>query len=162
VAGMEHRPFDAAQRRAVVFLFVLPDCPIANAFAPEIQRLVEEYSPRGTDFFLVNADSDASPAEAQQHAVRYGLRLPVVLDAHHELARRAGATRTPEAAVFAYDGRLLYRGRIDDRYAGLGKLRVRPTQHDLRDALDAILADRRVRQPWPEPVGCFIPGLDAR
>jgi hypothetical protein len=160
VTGTEHRPFVRPDLRAVVFLFVLHDCPIANAFAPEMERLYEEFAPRPTAFFLVHCDADLGPAEARAHAEQYGLRLPVLLDPGHELARRAQARRVPEAAVFAPDGRLLYCGRIDNRYADYGKLRAQPTQRDLRDALEAALGGRPVPRPWPAPVGCFISGLD--
>ena len=37
-------------------------------------------------------------------------------------------------------GQVLYRGRIDDRYAGDGKRRDEPTTADLQGALDAVLA----------------------
>ena len=47
---------------------------------------------------------------------------------------------SPEAAVFAADGSIKYRGRINDLYVDLGKKRNAATTHDLRDALDAVLA----------------------
>ena len=76
----------------------------------------------------------------RKHAREFGLTLPVLIDAKHELVSAAGITRTPEVAVFTPDGTLAYRGRIDDRYAGFGKKRPVPTQRDLRDALTAIAA----------------------
>ena len=49
-----------------------------------------------------------------------------------------------------------YRGRIDNQYAALGKPRRVVTVHDLRDALDAVLAGRPVANPETEAFGCFI------
>ena len=40
VAGQTHRPFDDPQTRAVALVFLLPDCPIANSYAPELNRLM--------------------------------------------------------------------------------------------------------------------------
>jgi hypothetical protein len=62
---------------------------------------------------------------------------------------------TPEAAVYA-SGRIVYHGRIDDRYVDLGLERPSPTVHDLGDALAAVLAGRPVKHPVTQPVGCFI------
>ena len=87
------------------------------------------------------------------------MKSPVVLDPRHEWVKRAAATTTPEAAVFTRNGELAYSGRINDLYAALGKRRPQPTQHDLKAALDAILAGKPVAVPRTEPVGCPIPEL---
>jgi len=60
------------------------------------------------------------------------------------------------------DGERKYLGRIDDLYADLGKRRARATSLDLRDALDAVLADRPVPRPVTQAVGCFIPPLSSK
>lgn len=83
----------------------------------------------------------------------------MLVDAEHKLVSAAGITRTPEVAVFTPDGKLAYRGRIDDRYAGFGKKRPEPTQRDLRDALTAIIAGKKVPTPRTEAVGCSVPDL---
>jgi AhpC/TSA family len=159
VNGMEHRPFASPDVRAVALLFVLQDCPIANGYAPEIIRLCREYHGRGARFYLVQVDPDLSDDEARKHAREHGYTCPVVVDRQHVLVRHAGATMVPEAAVFAPSGERQYRGRIDDRHAALGKRRPQPTSHDLRQALDAVLAQRPVAQPETQPVGCFIQPL---
>jgi hypothetical protein len=50
----------------------------------------------------------------------------------------AGATITPEAVVVDPQGRVLYRGRIDDRYVSLGLERPVATRRDLDEALTDI------------------------
>src|SRR3954467_14364527 len=68
VGGAEHHPFAEADVRAVTLLFVLADCPIANGYAPQINRLAQEYGPRGVRFFLVQVDPDTSAEQAGKHA----------------------------------------------------------------------------------------------
>ncbi len=145
-----------AGKKAVVLLFIARDCPISNAYAPELQRLCARYTPQNVAFYLVYPDPDTSLAAARQHAKEYGYTCPLLLDPTHRLARKAGATVTPEAAVFARDGRLLYRGRIDDLYLGFGRRRDHALRHDLRDALDAALSGRLVPAPKTQAIGCFI------
>ncbi|HKA54785.1 MAG TPA: redoxin family protein, partial [Candidatus Binatia bacterium] len=100
VAGVEHHPFIDPAAKAVALVFVLADCPIANGYAPEINRLCAAYGPRGVRFFLVQVDEDLSSRAAAEHAREYGYTCPVVLDGGRALVRRAGARMVPEAAVF--------------------------------------------------------------
>src|SRR5437868_7020553 len=86
--GKDHLPFAEAAVKAVVLLFVLADCPIANAYAPEINRLDQDYGSRGVRFLLVQVDPDLQAEEAARHAREYGYTCPVVLDGEHALVRR--------------------------------------------------------------------------
>src|SRR5262245_47875058 len=104
VGGVEHHPFTDPGVKAVALVFVLADCPIANGYAPEINRLCAAYGPRGVRFFLVQVDEDLGSRAAAEHAREYGSTCPVVLDAGRVLVRRAGARMVPEAAVFGPDG----------------------------------------------------------
>ena len=47
--------------------------------------------------------------------------------------------------------------RIDDRAIAPGKHRAEPRQRDLRDALDAILAGKPVRERFTRAIGCYLP-----
>ena len=155
----ELRPFGQQGVKAVAMIFVLPDCPIANSYLPEINRLHTEFIPQGVELFVVQADSATTAEQARKHAHEYEIEAPVVLDVDHAWVKRAGATRTPEAVVFSPAGEILYRGRIDDRYVGLGQKRPQATTHDLAAALAAIVGGKPVPQPRTEAVGCYIPEL---
>ena len=63
--------------------------------------------------------------------------------------------------VVGRGGKILYSGRIDNFYAGLGKPRRQATEHDLRTALEEMLAGKAVTTPRTDPVGCYIspPGI---
>lgn len=155
VDGARHLPFRSPARVTVV-VFISTDCPIANGYAPEIKRIVSEYSPRGVVFHLVHVDRDVSPEQARAHADEYGYTCSILLDTEHQLVQAIGATVTPEAAVIDANRELRYRGRIDDRYTDFGKKRLEPSQRDLRTALDAVLEGRAVPQPRTRAIGCYI------
>ncbi|MCL4847819.1 MAG: redoxin domain-containing protein [Acidobacteria bacterium] len=138
-----------------VFFFVAPDCPISNRYAPEIARLHRQFASEGVALWLVYVEPDVTPAEVARHRAEYGLDLPVLFDAAHELVRAAGAVVTPEAAVFVGRERA-YSGRIDDRVVDFGQVRPAPTHRDLSDALAAVLAGRPVAVPRVPGVGCII------
>jgi hypothetical protein len=155
--GRELGPAGDAGVKAIALLFVLSDCPISNAYIPELNRLHQAFSTSGIPLILVHVDEATTPDEARQHAREYKIELPVVLDPDHAWVRKAGASTAPEAAVFSRTGELLYRGRIDNQYAGLGKRRAVVTSHDLRDALNAVLTGQPIGQPRTEAIGCPIP-----
>src|SRR5439155_25628233 len=132
----------AGGTRAIALIFILPDCPICNSYVPELNRLHEEFSKRDVTLLLVPADPEVTAEKARAYASEYNTQCPVVLDPEQKWLKRASATTAPEAAVFSMQRELLYRGRIDDQYVGLGKRRSVVTSHDLRDALEAILAGK--------------------
>jgi hypothetical protein len=151
--GTEHF---AAEKNAkvTVWLFIAHDCPISNSYAPEIARLVADYTPRGVRVNLVYAESDLDPATLQAHASDHGYRTNVFSEKNELLAQACGITITPEVAVIDAQGGLIYRGRIDNRYVGIGRERNVVTVHDLRDALDATLSGRPVATPRTQAIGC--------
>lgn len=157
--GKLHEPLKAGTHKATVVIFTLPDCPIANSFAPEINRLVADYSAKGVGFYLAHVDRALTAADARKHALDYGFRCPILLDAQHALVKALGATRTPQVFLLDAKGRTVYRGRINNLYADYGQRRQSVTQHDLRDALDAVLAGKPVAQPVTEAIGCHIQTL---
>ena len=150
LAGTVHKPVSPPDAAVHVLVFLTTDCPIANAYAPRIQQLIRQFAGTPTQFFLVHVDPDVTPDVAQSHAAEYGYQSPILLDHQHELVRHTGVTVTPEAAVIAPGGQLVYRGRIDNWYGDLGKKRPRPTRHELHDALKAVLADSPVEVPRPD------------
>jgi len=162
IDGLLHDPFRPAGA-ANVIVFVATDCPISNSYAPEIQRICRDYRSRGVACFLMYEDVDvtSSPTPLNE-AVKEHVRefryvdVPAVVDRSRRIARRAKASITPQAVVIGREGEIRYRGRIDNLYVAFGKRRPRATEHDLRDALDAVLERRPVRKVETEALGCFI------
>jgi len=139
-----------------VLIFVSTECPISNRYAPEIRRLHDEFAMRGIRFRLVYPNPLDSDAAIARHLEEYGYPPIAQRDADHALVKMAGVTVTPEAALFDARQRLVYRGRIDDRFVEIGRERPAPAQRDLRDALTAFLAGKRVSASRTQAVGCFI------
>ena len=146
----------APQAKATVLVFISSTCPIANGYAPEINRLTGDYKSRGIAFFLVHTEKDLTQEQAEAHLKKFSYESDVLLDPERRLVKRTGATITPEAAVLSPEGKLWYRGRIDDRYPLIGIQREKPTKTELRDALEAILASKLVPVPRTKATGCFI------
>jgi tetratricopeptide (TPR) repeat protein len=144
---------------AVAYIFTTTDCPIANRYAPEVQRLARAFAPHGVRFRLVYVNPRESDATIREHAERFGYALETIRDSSHALVKKFGITVTPEAAVTTAQGELLYRGRIDDRYVEIGVDRQHATRHELQDALQAIVDGRRVPVASAPAVGCIVADL---
>jgi hypothetical protein len=142
---------------AVVF-FIATDCPASNTYSKEIERIVTRYSPKGFAFRIAYEDLGATNLVMLRHAHQYGhTACPIVSDSRHLISKKLGATVTPEVCVLDSKGAVRYLGRIDDLFAFIGVQRVHPSQHDLENALDAVLLHKPVPNPVTKPVGCFIP-----
>jgi ribosomal protein L35AE/L33A len=161
VQSLTGAPVDAleapAGTKAIVFLFTSTDCPISNRYAPEVRRIAETFGGQGVVFRLVYPNPAEKEAAIREHmsAFSYAGAAVALRDPAHALVKFVRATVTPEAAVYA-GGRIVYRGRIDDRHVDLGVDRPAATTHDLAEALNAVMAGKPVARPVTQAVGCFI------
>jgi hypothetical protein len=143
-----------------VLIFVSADCPISNRYAPEINRLHQEFAAQGVRFRLVYPNPLDDEAAIKTHVAAYGYPPIAERDRDHALVKMAGATITPEAVVLDARQRVVYRGRIDDRFVELGRERPAATRRDLRNALTAALAGRQPDPSETQAVGCYIADMN--
>lgn len=156
--GTEVAPFAPADGvEATVLLFVMTDCPISNRYAPEVRRLHEGFAD-GVRFWLVYVDAQRPVDELREHRASFGYPFGALRDVEGALVALAGATVTPEVAVFDASQRMIYRGRIDDRFVSFGVARRAPRTRDLHDRLSRIAAGETLAFSETLAVGCYIPG----
>ena len=159
LTGRQAQPLRNKKAKAIVFFFVQTSCPISNRYAPEIKRLYAKFAPAGVKFWLVYPDGDDSRGGIRRHLQDYGYKLNALRDVRQALVKAAGASVTPEAAVFvpsAQGPQLVYRGRIDDRFVAYGKTRPVPTSRDVEQMLTAIIAGQPVTATTTVALGCAI------
>jgi hypothetical protein len=140
-----------------VLVFYSTECPISNAYSPTLGELAGRFQGQPVKWVGVCVDPDLSDAEVQTHARDFKLRFPVVRDRRGALARKVGATMTPEAFVVDVQGRIRYHGRIDDQFAGRRVRNAAPSGSELRDAIAAVLDGKDPAAPHVVAVGCPIP-----
>jgi len=146
-----------AQVRTTVSFFIASDCPISNAYAPEMVRICRAYEAKGVSCRLVYEDAKIDAASMHKHIVEYRLGgMLTTADNDRQLADAVHVTITPTAVVTDAAGHVRYRGRIDNLYINIGRTRQQVTRHDLTDALTAVLAEQPVKEPVTESLGCYI------
>jgi hypothetical protein len=159
--GKSHSLRSEPGRKGLACVFLTTECPIANGYIPELNRQFAALCNEKAEVALFGVISDPRITQqaAAAHVKKFQFEFPVLFDASGLLAQALKPTHTPEAFVIDDQSRIVYRGRIDDLYADLGKKRTQATQHDLADAIAALRSGQAPKQAYAEPVGCiYEPG----
>src|SRR5262245_42976736 len=143
-------------RRIVVLIFSSNRCPTAKAYASRMNALQADYAERGVQVVAINSNDphlypDESLPNMVERASEDSYTFPYLCDAGQRFARAYGPTCTFDVFVLDAQRRLRYEGRFDD-----ARLADRVTSHDLRNALDDLLAGRDVRVPKTRPFGVSL------
>jgi len=140
---------------ATVFAFVSVKCPLANLYVPKLVELEKAYRNRGVRFVAVYPNDVDTTDLVASHMYDRDVPFLAVKDFGQKLAREIGVRRTPAVAVVGPKRELLYRGRIDDQF-GIAYRREKPTKTELIDALDSIVAKKKVDVAETEEDGCVL------
>ncbi len=146
---------DFADKKALAIIFVGTECPINNNYMPRLAELHREYGARGVQVLGINSNLQDTAERIVAHARKYEIPFPVLKDEGHTVADLFGAQRTPQVFVLDAARTIRYQGRIDDQF-GIFYKRGQPTRHDLREALDEVLAGKPVSTPSTDVAGCII------
>jgi hypothetical protein len=145
-------PSDRPLAAAIVFLST--ECPISRQYIPELNRLANQADPQKITFYGVLADSTVTRKEARRFADEFRIVFPVLFDASQELADLLKPRFVPEVYLINAEGAVVYRGRIDDLYADIGKRRAAPAHRDFLEAMTALAAGKPIVVARTEPIGC--------
>ncbi len=151
IQGRRYSLEQLTQKGPVVFIFTGARCPVAQRYAVRLNQMDARYTSKGVQMFIVYPNYDDDLDAIRKNVRELGYKFPVVTDPDGMLARHLGATMTPQAVLVDKRGVLRYRGAIDDN-----RYETRVRQHYLRDALDAVIANKPVKVASAETFGCTI------
>jgi peroxiredoxin len=146
-----------AGEKGTLVVFTCNACPYAKAWEERIAALGNKYSQQGVGVVAVNSnDPKVVPEDGfeamQQRAKDRKLAFPYVMDETSGVAKAFGAGRTPEVFLFDGEGKLVYKGAVDDNHKEPDKVQSRY----LQDALEAVVAGRDVPVKETKAMGCSI------
>ena len=156
VSGRVHQLGETRGAKAIVLVFLGPECPISQRYVPELNRIAVEQGTNAVEFYGVVSGASMTRTQALAFTKEYSIKFPVLFDDAGQLARWLRPTHVPEAFVLKPDGDRLYHGRINDWYASPGKPRAFIQHHELRDAIGAVLAGKTPPNIFAPPVGCYF------
>ncbi len=145
-------------KKAIVIALLSFDCPIAANYLDTLSELAKAYEERGVAFVGIHTGEDVLAAEIARQA----RTLPFRVQPDAPAVEALQATATPEVFVLDAERVLRYRGRIDDRYATRQQQKLQVRRHDLRQALDELLAGKMVSVPATRAIGCPLRRAPAR
>jgi peroxiredoxin len=151
-----HGGSDFGDSDLLVLIFSSNRCPTAKAYGERMNALQRDYGARGVQLVAINSNDpylypDESFPRMVERAAEDGYTFPYLVDDGQRVAKAFGAACTFHIFVLDRARRLRYEGRFDD-----ARLATRVTSHDLRNALDDLLAGREVRVAKTRPFGCSL------
>ena len=146
----------SAQKNWHVYVFIAEECPICNYMGKPLSALAKKYEGQ-VSFHAVFPTKNSNYKTSQQFKQQYDMAsFETLLDKDHGLVKKFGVSVTPEAVITNEQGEVLYKGRINSAYYAPGKMKHSTIKADLDDALASLIAGKKILQPWPSAIGCYI------
>ncbi|QHS62698.1 redoxin domain-containing protein [Chitinophaga agri] len=139
--------------KAVVYLFLSPECPLCKNYAPVLQALQKKYPE--VQFYGIVSGKTFTRALVGEYAKDYKITFPILMDPDKQVAEYMRATVTPEALLIGENGKEYYRGLIDDWVTGLGTKRAKASRKYLELAIENLLSGSELTYST-QPIGCLI------
>jgi thiol-disulfide isomerase/thioredoxin len=126
--------------RPLVVAFICTHCPYVLLIEDELVAIARVYATRGIGFVVIRANDpeqypEDGPDEMKRHTLDKGFPFPYLFDASQAVARAFDAACIPGFFVYDLDGKLYYRGQLDEARP---KLDLSVNGRDLRNALDGL------------------------
>lgn len=149
---------DVRGERGTLVMFICNHCPFVKHVNEEIVRLANDYRPLGFGSVAIMSNDiknypEDRPEMMKEVAAKHQYSFPYLFDGTQEIAKAYDAACTPDFFLFDDELKLIYRGQMDDSRPGNG---LHPTGRDLREAMDAVLNNRKVSPVQKPSIGCNI------
>ncbi len=141
--------------KAIVVVTMNTKCFLMKKYLPEILRLEKEYRARGIQVVGINASNGDKVEDVLGHGFDNEIPFPILKDPKQHLVDALKIAHTPEFMVLDPELNIRYQGAIDDQYSTTTHQSA-PQNRYLRNALDEILAEKKVSVPKTESDGCPI------
>ncbi|RYY21202.1 MAG: redoxin domain-containing protein [Chitinophagaceae bacterium] len=143
-----HLPLD-------LLIFLSPECPLSINYTKTLNELADGFSGR-VNFIGIVPGKSYSMQQVDSFVHEYKLGFRVYIDPEKKITETVKATVTPEVVLFRNDGRIVYRGAIDDWAVSPGKNKLKANNHYLLKAIEATLSDKNAIIRNTKPVGCLV------
>ena len=150
--GVDGKAFnlsDAKDAKVVVVCFTCNRCPMSVAYEDRFIEFTKKFSAKGVKFVAINVHSDEDVKAMKQRAEEKGFNFPYVYDESQTSARSYGAKKTPHMFVLDQSRTVAYVGAFDNDPD-------KPTKTYVADAVEALLAGKKVEVTTTNAVGCGI------
>lgn len=143
--------------RAIAVIFMCNHCPYVQLYLNRMKELQADFQDRDVTLIGINAnDANQYPDDSFENmkifAANNQLNFPYIRDVAQDVAESFGASKTPEVFLLDQDGKLRYKGLIDDNADDPAAVQV----SYLRSAIDQLLKSEPVEPTITESIGCSV------
>ena len=147
---------ESLQSNGLIILFECNHCPYVIASIERINEMANFASSNKIGFIGINSN-DASvyssdSFENMQKRAEKGMPYPYLFDETQIVAETFDAKRTPEFFLFDGDGRLVYKGRMDDSPRNPNQV----SSTELLDAVNSLLEGKKIENQITDSIGCSV------
>lgn len=144
-------------KKVLVIVFMCNHCPYVQGSIERIKAMQSEFGIKGVQVVGINANDEVNYPEDNfdkmiEYAKNKKYNFVYLRDEDQTVANAYGAQCTPESFVFDEHRKLRYHGRIDNSPKDESQAQV----HDLRNAIDALIHNRKVTIELTPAIGCSI------
>jgi thioredoxin-related protein len=157
LSGKDFSINDKKGATGTLVIFSCNTCPFVIAQEDRIREIQGSAGRMDIGVVVINSNEAKRDADDSQDAMKkYGnnqkFLAPYLVDANSDMANAFGATRTPESFLFDKDGKLVYRGSIDDSPRDVKAIK----SHYLLDAMTALSKGKEITTKTTVSTGCSI------
>lgn len=157
VDSKNYSPSTFKESKVLVVMFTCNHCPYVQAYEDRLIKLQNDFKDKGVSFLAINANDEINyPEDSFENMINRSkgkkYNFPYLRDKSQEVAKSFGASYTPEVFVFDENRTLKYHGRIDDNWQEPNKV----TKQNLREAIEAILANKPIDRANTQAIGCTV------
>lgn len=150
--GKKHSLADFAGKDAVVVVFTCNSCPVAVGYEDRIIAFAKAHADKVAVVAInVNTIKDDSLPEMVKRAEKKKFPFAYLHDPSQEIAKKFGATITPEFFVLNKDRKVAYMGALDDKSPPADAI----VPH-LEAAVKAVLVGNKIEETETNARGCKI------
>ncbi len=160
VRDVDNRTFTLAgvsEENGLLVIFSCNTCPWVSRWEDRMKSAAATANASDIGMIVLNPnerirDRGESLEDMERRADKQNYNFIYALDQDHKIADALGATETPEVFLFNGEGKLVYKGSIDDNPNRPNSVK----NHYLMDALDALANSNEVTKKTSQGQGCSI------
>jgi len=150
---------DFAEQQGLLIIFMCNHCPYVKAKMKDIVKLNEKFRNK-IAIVGINSNDPEYPGEGMENmktfAQEYGVQFPYVLDDTQEVAKKYGATCTPDPFLFDKDMKLVFHGRINDAMEPGDEIK----ENTMEDVIQQQLDGKDIDGEFRPSMGCSIKWIE--
>ncbi len=152
----KHSLNDYKDYDGLLVVFICNHCPYVKAKVEALKEIYEKFNGR-IPLVGINSNDpinypDDSFENMKKIAGEKGIKFDYLVDDSQEIAKKYGATCTPDPFLFDKDRKLVFHGRIDNAMNPDDSV----TEKTMIDNMEKLLANEKIERDFDPSIGCSI------